>query len=110
MTRATEDYRCLPRRRQIQQATPSALTRFIVPTGEPADELGKIRVDLSASPQNLALDLIVAPLCAATLVNQLRWFLGWDSAEIGQASTRMLRTWGRVTAVPGVIADPATDA
>lgn len=48
----------------------------------------------------LAQQLLVGPLCATTLVEHLRWFLGWDTEKIDPAANRMDITWGRIARVP----------
>ena len=55
---------------------------------------------MNVTPQVLAQQLFVGPLCAATLVEHLRWFLGWDTEEIDQASTVIYATWCRIAQVP----------
>jgi hypothetical protein len=38
---------------------------------------------------------MVAPLCASTVVERVRWLLGWETEEIDATVMPMLRTRGR---------------
>jgi hypothetical protein len=87
----------------VAHAKLHGLARFIVPVGSPGPDPGKVKVDLTASGHSLAIDLIVAPLCASTLVEQLRWFLGWETDELNASVVPMLHTWGRITGIPDII-------
>jgi hypothetical protein len=59
----------------------------------PAAQPGKVQVHMNVAPHVLARQLLVGPLCATTLVEHLRWFLGWDTEKIDPAANRMEATW-----------------
>lgn len=58
------------------------------------------RTGRNVAPDVLAQQLLVGPLCATTLVEHLRWSLGWDTEKIDLAANRMHATWGRIAHVP----------
>jgi hypothetical protein len=71
------------------------LARFVMAgSGTPG------RVTLNSSAQGLALELLVGPLCAATLVEHLSWYPGWDCGTARTLATRMVHVWGGITGVP----------
>jgi len=43
---------------------------------------------------------MAGPLCVSTLVENLRWFLGWDTEALDPDVIAMLHTWGRIAGVP----------
>ena len=55
---------------------------------------------LGVSVESAAQHLIIGPLCAATLVNHLGWFVGWDIDDQRALTVRMLHTWGRIAGIP----------
>ena len=63
--------------------------------GTVPDQPGKVWVQIDATPRVLAQQLFVESLCASTLVEHLRWFVGWDIEEIDRAVTMMDATWCR---------------
>jgi hypothetical protein len=55
---------------------------------------------LNSRAQALALDLLAGPLCAATLVEHLAWYPGWDCDAVSPLVVQMLHAWGRISGVP----------
>jgi hypothetical protein len=55
---------------------------------------------MNLSARDAALHLLAGPLCAAALVEHLRWFFGWDTESTDPHVLAMLRVWGRVAGVP----------
>ena len=84
----------------VAHARLHGLSRFLMTGGTVPDQPGKVRVQMNVAPQVLAQQLFVGPLCASTLVEHLRWFLGWDTEEIDRAGTVMNATWCRIAQVP----------
>jgi hypothetical protein len=66
----------------------------------PAAQPGKVQVQMNIAPDVLGQQLLVGPLCATTLVEHLRWFLGWDTEKVDPAANRMDAIWGRIAHVP----------
>jgi len=75
------------------------LSRFLIHAPSPADP-GKVIAQLNVTAHDLALHLLAGPLCAATLVEHLRWFFGWDTSELDGTTRAMMRVWGRIAEVP----------
>jgi hypothetical protein len=77
------------------------LSRFLIraPAPVPA-EPGEVITQMNLSACNAALHLIAGPLCVSTLVENLRWFFGWDTETLDPGVTAMLHTWGRIAGVP----------
>jgi hypothetical protein len=85
----------------VAHAQSHGLARFVMAgSGTPG------RVTLNSSAQSLALELLVGPLCAATLVEHLSWYPGWDCDTARTLATRMVHVWGGIAGVPA--ADPGT--
>ncbi len=63
-------------------------------------EPGKIIVQMNLTVHDAALHLLAGPLCAATLVEHLRWFFGWDTETLDPAVITMMHAWGRIGGVP----------
>jgi hypothetical protein len=57
-------------------------------------------VTLNSSAQGLALELLVGPLCAATLAEHLIWYPGWDCGTTRTLATQMVHVWGDIAGVP----------
>ena len=83
----------------VAHAKRHGLARFLVYAGPP-DEDGSIPTALNTSAGDLARDLLAGPLCAATLVEHLRWYPRWDVDALSPLVVRMLHTWGRISGVP----------
>jgi hypothetical protein len=75
------------------------LSRFLMRAPTPT-EPGKVSVQMNLSTRDAALHLLAGPLCASTLIEHLRWFLGWDTEALDPAVIAMLHTWGRIGQVP----------
>lgn len=75
------------------------LSRFLmrVPV---QSEPGKVTVQMNLSARDAALHLLAGPLCAATLVEHLRWFFGWDTESTDPHVLAMMHAWGRIAGVP----------
>ena len=43
---------------------------------------------------------MAGPLCVSTLVENLRWFFGWDTEALDPGVIAMLHAWGRIAGVP----------
>ena len=67
---------------------------------------GKVRTQLDVRAGELAQQLFVGLLCAATLVEHLRWFLGWDTAGIDRSVTYMTNIWCRISGIPSMSPRP----
>lgn len=63
-------------------------------------ENGRPMYPLNTTAGDLARRLIVGPMCAATLVEHLGWFGGWDVDDQRVLVVRMLHTWGRIAGYP----------
>lgn len=76
------------------------LTKFLTPLqpndGRPEEVLAAINVDA----RELAVELVVGPLCATRLAENLHWFTDWDATELVEASNRTLMIWARIGAMP----------
>lgn len=83
----------------VAHAKRHGLARFLVPAG-PSDERGSVPTELNASVGDLARDLLVGPMCAATLVEHLRWYPGWSVDAVSPLVVRMLHAWGRISGTP----------
>ena len=68
----------------VAHAQPHGLARFLMASG---DGLG--RVMLNSTAADLARDLLAGPLCAATLVEHLGWYPGWDCDAVRSLATRI---------------------
>lgn len=75
------------------------LSRFLIHAPIPS-EPGKLAVQMNLSARNAALHLLAGPLCAATLVEHLRWFFGWDTEPTDPHVLAMMHAWGRIAGVP----------
>jgi hypothetical protein len=75
------------------------LSRFLMHAPVPG-ESGKVVVQMNLNARDAALHLLAGPLCAATLVEHLRWFFGWDTEAVDPGVLRMMYTWGRIAGVP----------
>jgi hypothetical protein len=70
----------------------------------PQPSTGGVRaVQVNMDAGMLAQDLFAGPLCAATMVEHIWAFLGWQEAGISPAVVAMLQVWGRIrgTEYPG---------
>jgi hypothetical protein len=78
------------------------LTRFLqrLPGPDGGDRHGQAAAQINVSAQSLAIELLAGPLCAASLVEGLGWYGGWDSEGLSENVIRMLHTWGRIAGVP----------
>jgi hypothetical protein len=74
------------------------LARFLMRVPVPA-EPGKVTVQMNTSASTLAMHLLAGPLCGSTLIEHLRWWLGWDTSAADPAVTRMLAVWCRIAGV-----------
>jgi hypothetical protein len=79
----------------VAHAQPHGLARFMMPASE-----GPGRAMFTSCAQDLALDLLAGPLCAATLVEHLAWYPGWDCDAVSPLVVRMVHAWGRIAGVP----------
>ena len=75
------------------------LSRFLMRAPTPA-EPGKVIIQMNLSARDAAVHLLAGPLCVSTLVENLRWFFGWDTEALDPAVIAMLHTWGRIAGVP----------
>lgn len=75
------------------------LSRFLLRAPVPA-EPGKVVTQMSLSAHDAALHLLAGPLCVSTVVEDLRWYFGWDTEALDPAVTAMLYTWGRIAGAP----------
>jgi hypothetical protein len=75
------------------------LSRFLMRAPAPA-EPGKVITQMNLSARNAALHLMAGPLCVSTLVENLRWFFGWDTEALDSDVIAMLHAWGRIAGVP----------
>jgi hypothetical protein len=79
----------------VAHAQPHGLARFLM-----AGDDGPGRVMLNSTALDLARDLLAGPLCAATLVEHLDRYPGWDCDAARSLATRMVQAWGRIAGVP----------
>jgi hypothetical protein len=75
------------------------LSRFLMRAPDPAPP-GKVITQMNLSARNAALHLLAGQLCVSTLVENLRWFFGWDTEALDPGVIATLRTWGRIAGVP----------
>jgi hypothetical protein len=74
------------------------LTRFLTPLqGDPP---AHARASINVSAPTIALELLAGPVCAAALIDGLRWYAGWDASTLSQPTAAMLTIWGKVGGVP----------
>jgi hypothetical protein len=83
----------------MAHAQPHGLARFVMASSQ-ADGEGPRGVTLNSGARDLALETLAGPLCAATLVEHLSWYPGWDYDDVSPLVTRMLHAWGRIAGVP----------
>lgn len=76
------------------------LSRFMMHGTPLPGEPGKVSIEMNITAGELAQQLFVAPMCASTLINHLRYYLGWDTEDIDPVVTRMHATWCRIAGVP----------
>jgi len=76
------------------------LTRFLTPLQANEGRPGEALAALNVNARELAVELVVGPLCAATLAANLTWFTGWDASEVVGPANAMLLTWARIGAMP----------
>jgi hypothetical protein len=55
---------------------------------------------MNVTAHDLAGHSLAGPLCAATLVEHLRWFFGWETSDLDGTALAMMRVWGRIAEVP----------
>jgi hypothetical protein len=85
----------------VAHAKLHGLSRFLVTNGTPlSGEPGKVAVEMNIRAGELARELFPAVIVASTLVNHLRYFLGWNTEEIDRAVTGMHATWCRIAVIP----------
>jgi hypothetical protein len=85
----------------VAHAKLHGLSRFLVPNGEPLFRTqGGGAVEMNITAGEIAQQLFATMVCASTLVNQMRYFLGWDTEELDAAATRMHATWSRIARLP----------
>jgi hypothetical protein len=85
----------------VAHAKLHGLSRFLMHNGTSLPgQTGRISVELNITAGELAQQLFAAIACASTLVNHLRYYLGWDTEKIDDAATKMMGTWGRVAGIP----------
>jgi hypothetical protein len=75
------------------------LSRFLMRAPAPA-EPGKVIIQMNLTDRDAAVHLMPGPLCASTLVEHLRWYLGWDTEALDPDVIAMLHVWGRLAGVP----------
>jgi hypothetical protein len=75
------------------------LSRFLMRAPTPA-EPGKVIIQMNLTDRDAALHLMPGPLCVSTLVEHLRWYLGWDTEALDPDVIAMLHVWGRLAGVP----------
>jgi hypothetical protein len=75
------------------------LSRFLMRAPAPA-EPGKVIIQMNLTDRDAAVHLMPGPLCASTLVEHLRWYLGWDTEDLDPDVIAMLHVWGRLAGVP----------
>jgi hypothetical protein len=84
----------------VAHAQLHGLSRFLMTIGPEPDDPSKVTVTLNVAAPELAMNLLVAPLCALTLVEHIRWFLGWDVDDARAMGKRLLYTWVRIAGIP----------
>jgi hypothetical protein len=85
----------------VAHARLHGLSRFMSTEGMPApDQPGKVRFEMNISARDLAQQLFAAPMCVLTLIEQLRWFLGWSMEDVDKAAILMENIWCRIAGVP----------
>jgi hypothetical protein len=78
------------------------LSRFLMTDSQTAAPPGKVQTQLNVRAGELAQQLLVGPLCVTTLVEHLRWFLGWDTTGIDRSVTYMTNIWSRISGIPSM--------
>jgi hypothetical protein len=76
------------------------LSRFLMTDTQATAAPGKVQTQLNIRAGELAQQLFVGPLCTTTLIEHLRWFLGWDTTEIDRSVTYMTNIWCRISGIP----------
>jgi len=85
----------------VAHAKLHGLSRFLAPNGEPLlGRQGGGSVEMNITAGEIAQQLFATMVCASTLVNQMRYFLGWDTEQLDAAATRMHATWSRIAGAP----------
>lgn len=86
----------------VSHAKAHGLHRLTRPSHQPSTR-GVRATQVNADAGMLAQDLFAGPLCAATMVEHLVAFLGWEEAGISPTVVAMLQVWGRIrgTEYPG---------
>jgi hypothetical protein len=85
----------------VAHAKLHGLSRFLVMNGEPPPgSEGGVSVEMNITAGEVAQQLFATMVCASTLANQMRYFLGWDTEQLDAAATRMHATWARIAGAP----------
>jgi hypothetical protein len=85
----------------VAHAKLHGLSRFLVMNGEPPrGSEGGVSVEMNITAGEVAQQLFATMVCASTLANQMRYFLGWDTEQLDAAATRMHATWARIAGAP----------
>jgi hypothetical protein len=82
----------------VAHAQLHGLGRFVHQTRDPSKP-DRMLVRLKVDDRDLARHLLPGPVCVATLVEHLGWFLGWDTRELDADVSEMMLVWGRVAQV-----------
>jgi hypothetical protein len=61
---------------------------------------GEALAALNVNVRELAVELVVGPLCATSFADRLTWFTGWDRSEMVGPANAMFLTWARIGAMP----------
>ena len=77
-----------------------SLTKFLTPLQANEGRPGEALASLNVNSRELAVELVVGPLCATTLAGNLTWFTGWDTSDVVGPANTMLLTWARIGAMP----------
>lgn len=73
----------------VAHAKAHGLSQFLKGSPPP----GQVLIQANIGSAELAQQLLAGPMCASTLVEHLRWYAGWDAADLSPLVTRMLHTW-----------------
>jgi len=84
----------------VAHAPLHGLSRFLMTDTQSTAAPGKIQTQLNIRAGELAQQLLVGPLCTTTLIEHLRWFLGWDTTQIDRSVTYMTNIWCRISGIP----------
>lgn len=85
----------------VAHAKLHGLSRFLMTDGHVVlGQPGKVQTQMNVYAGDLTQQLFVGPLCTITLVEHLRWFLDWDTAEVDRPVTRMENIWCRISGIP----------